>query len=230
MLSNTATSPTLSHQDHHTSLVPPQLQHRIYLPRGRSGTSPGISSRQPLEESVESATAPNAVAPAFPPLPSQISNSMAGPVTKQNTLAGPSLASIVTRAIIPNYSPLLTQSGQQQQQHQPSRQGSGERTVGSTLSPPISRPASYHPEYPDGSAWHNHTSNTLSPATEEFPPLSPVQGNFQGRASPHPKLDTPTSQSSWGRIAGSHAPSRRGSLRGEKDTKESDDHPGRAQD
>lgn len=210
-------SPAMSHQDHHTSLVPPQLQHRIYLPRGRNATSPGIASRLPVDEQGESPTALSAAAPAFPPLPSQNSSGSSSiPANKQSSLAGPSLASIVTRAIIPNYSPLLSQATQQHS----SRQGSGERGVAGLASPPISRPTSWHPENADTQTWNGGGANTLSPATEEFPPLSPVQGSFPGRASPHPRLDTPTSQASWGRVAGSHVPSRRGSLRDNKETKD----------
>ena len=216
-----ATSPTMSHQDHHTSLVPPQLQHRIYLPRGRSGTSPGTASRLPVEDSSDPPTTLSAAAPAFPPLPSQNAVSPGTSAAKQGAQPGPSLASIVTRAIIPNYSPLLSQQ-QQQQQQQPSRQGSGERGPSGMVSPPVSRPTSWLPESAEAQTWSNHNSNTLSPATEEFPPLSPVQGSFAGRASPHPRLDTPTSQNSWGRAAGSHTPSRRGSLRG-RDANESEE-------
>ena len=223
MSANPATSPTMSHQEHHTSLVPPQLQHRIYLPRGRNATSPGIASRLPVDEQGESPTTLSAAAPAFPPLPSQNSSATStNPPSKQNSLAGPSLASIVTRAIIPNYSPLLSQAAQQQ----PSRPGSGDRGAAGLVSPPISRPTSWHPENVDAQTWNAGTTNTLSPATEEFPPLSPVQGSFPGRASPHPRLDTPNSQAGWGRTTGgSHAPSRRGSLRENKDNKETGEEP-----
>lgn len=217
LTANPVISPTMSHQDHHTSLVPPQLQHRIYLPRGRSTTSPGVAARLPVEDQGEPTTSLSAAAPAFPPLPSQNSSaSSTNPPSKQNSLAGPSLASIVTRAIIPNYSPLLSQAAQ----GQPSRPGSGERGAAGLVSPPISRPTSWHPDNPDAQAWNGGNTNTLSPATEEFPPLSPVQGSFPGRASPHPRMDRPDSQASWGRTAGSHAPSRRGSLRENKDTAE----------
>jgi hypothetical protein len=220
-----------TNQDHHTSLVPPQLQHRIYLPRGRSSTSPGIVNRALGEErpAVVPATAIsslNPATPAFPPLPSQNQNSSTSPVLSSKSgnalAAGPSLASIVTRAIIPNHSPLLSQSGSGQ--GTPSRQGSGEKTI--TLALPLrtsspalnSRPGSWQaPFEADPHGWSSHPNpNTLSPATEEFPPLSPVQsgmGGNQGRVSPSMNLRAETGPS-WARPSGSQGPSRRGSLRG----------------
>lgn len=133
--SEMSTSP----HEHLTSLVPPQLQHRIYLPRGRSGTSPNTAPRALVDDHrvglppppSSSPSPPNVIGnkyqgnpPAFPPLPSRdavgrthsptpsaSSSPPASSASLQHTGGGPSLASIVTRAIIPTHSPLLGPTG-----------------------------------------------------------------------------------------------------------------------
>lgn len=209
-------SPTLANTDHHTSLVPPQLQHRIYLPRGRSNVGGG--SQQAGDES----TMP-AGGPAFPPLPSHNATSalLANRQGQTPSVPGPSLASIVTRAIIPGNMGSLAQAHQPHQSHQPSRQGSGESPLPSGIpSPPIQRPLSWQglarTNSSDLSGWPN-TGNTLSPASEEFPPLSPVQLNHPDQSSPGIRQNVSQahlgSQSgSWGRQAQGQGPSRRSSL------------------
>lgn len=106
--------------EHTTALMPPSLQHRIYLPNPRarpfqapSAASPTItpSSAPPTNPSnpavataaaaaSSSSSNSNPSSPAFPPLPTSSSTSnnksTSAPVSQQ----GPSLASIVTRAVL----------------------------------------------------------------------------------------------------------------------------------
>ncbi len=80
-----------------TSLVPPQLQHRIYLPSTRSRLSPTFDHSVAGGQRLPGEEGGGETAPAFPPLPSQGSA-----LNSSKTMpSGPSLASIVNRAIIP---------------------------------------------------------------------------------------------------------------------------------
>lgn len=83
-------APSPTSQEHLTSLVPPQLQHRIYLPGNRGGVT-------------RTHTPPTSDSPAFPPLPT---HGAAPHQQASKSSAGPTLASIVTRAIIPASSAL----------------------------------------------------------------------------------------------------------------------------
>lgn len=95
-----APSPTA--QEHHTSLVPPQLQHRIYLPGNRSNRpSPPSTADSPA---------------AFPPLPNSGSNAAQ---SSGKSSSGPTLASIVTRAIIPPSSALSPQNSNKDESSPP---------------------------------------------------------------------------------------------------------------
>ncbi|WWC59735.1 uncharacterized protein I303_102297 [Kwoniella dejecticola CBS 10117] len=162
-------SPSLEHAHtssatHHTTMMPPQLQHRIYLPNVRprptpnfhpppsvlaeqaqqaqaaksnnssgSGNSPALphtaSGSASASASGEGLRSPNTSPPAFPPLPASHSNSNSIANTGNNTshsnsgkspigssstsgngAPGPSLASIVTRAVLSPTSHLAQQS------------------------------------------------------------------------------------------------------------------------
>lgn len=75
----------------HTTLMPPQLQHRIYPPNVR----PRPNFNPPPSVLAERQSPTMASAPSFPPLPGTSGSSAAG-----QKAAGPSLASIVTRAVL----------------------------------------------------------------------------------------------------------------------------------
>ena len=90
---------------HTTSLMPPQLQHRIFVPAVRPRPQPNF---HPPPSVVEQASAtrssPTMLSPpAFPPLPGQT-----GAQSNSKLPAGPSLASIVTRAVLSPNSVLQT--------------------------------------------------------------------------------------------------------------------------
>jgi len=166
--------------EHTTLLMPPQLQHRIYLPNVRPRPAPNF--HPPPSVLAEQAQATRrASPPAFPPLPGQ-----PGPIQqggKSSVPAGPSLASIVTRAVLSPTSALVTQGVQQV----PS-------TSGTRPSPPLigiksSVPAVPVPISPTLSTSSSNTAAaqasiaalgqrvTFDPPSqgrrEAFPPLSP---------------------------------------------------------
>lgn len=180
-------SPPESHHEHTTSLVPPQLQHRIYLPGNRgnrdmSSVSPNASALSPGMARAEIAPTEgsNLSAPSFPPLPSQTTSQPA--VHGQKAPAGPSLASIVTRAIIPPTSALMHNNQLQTSPATGSDDGSSAlRNAGPTTT---GRPLS----------WMNRSESldrTSSPAPDDFPSLSPAvawaaeQGGLHQAWGPH---------------------------------------------
>ena len=92
--------------EHTTSLMPPHLQHRIYPPAIRPRPTPNF--HPPPSVLAEQALATSRSSPpAFPPLPSQSSLHQGG---KSKTTPGPSLASIITRAVLSPNSALAVQS------------------------------------------------------------------------------------------------------------------------
>ncbi|OWZ34672.1 hypothetical protein C345_05208 [Cryptococcus neoformans A2-102-5] len=123
--------------EHTTALMPPSLQHRIYLPNPRarpfqapSATSSPASipptiapsnapSTNPSNSAVATAAAAatssspsssNPSSPAFPPLPTSSSTSASKSTSPPVPQQGPSLASIVTRAVLAPTSALVQKS------------------------------------------------------------------------------------------------------------------------
>lgn len=222
-------SPPASQHEHTTSLVPPQLQHRIYLPGNRGnralansnttinpqlGTSSSISPAMSRAEVTASETASGLSAPSFPPLPSQANIGSSGPGQKAPSATAPSLATIVTRAIIPSNSTLI--HGNQLQKpssvsHDDNSPALGGRNAVGTTSRPLS--------------WVNRTeqldraiSRTTSPAPDDFPVLSPA-GSWATAAADQPRKAsdtsaTPTFQQPWGPHRTVSNPSRNSSRRG----------------
>ncbi|WVW78163.1 hypothetical protein I302_100114 [Kwoniella bestiolae CBS 10118] len=118
---------------HHTTLMPPQLQHRIYLPNVRPRPTPNfhpppsVLAEQAQAKSRESSgsgnspsndpitgtgvRSPNHSPPNFPPLPvKQNSTASTSTTGGRDGAGGPSLASIVTRAVLSPTSALAQQS------------------------------------------------------------------------------------------------------------------------
>ncbi|KAJ9122366.1 hypothetical protein QFC22_001788 [Naganishia vaughanmartiniae] len=221
-------SPPASQHEHTTSLVPPQLQHRIYLPGNRGnrtlassnntinphvGTSTSISPAIPRAEVTPSETASGLSAPSFPPLPSQANTGLIGPGQKAPPAFSPSLATIVTRAIIPSNSTLM--HGNQLQKspgvgHDDNSSAAGGRNPIGTTSRPLS--------------WMNRAeqldraiSRTTSPAPDDFPVLSPA-GSWATAVDPTRKANdsaaAPTFQQPWGSHRTASNPSRNSSRRG----------------
>ena len=91
--------------EHTTSFMPPQLQHRIYLPNVRPHPTPNF--HPPPSVLAEQAQARRASPPAFPPLPGTSGTPQQG--GKSGVPAGPSLASIVTKAVLSPTSALVIQ-------------------------------------------------------------------------------------------------------------------------
>lgn len=89
-----------------TSLVPPQFQHRIFVQTARQRPQPSFNPPPSVVEQREAArSSPTALgAPAFPPLPG-------GNAAPKNVPSGPSLASIVTRAVLSPTSAALGPQG-----------------------------------------------------------------------------------------------------------------------
>lgn len=82
----------------HTTLMPPQLQHRIYLPNSNSvRPRPQPNFNPPPSVLAERQSPTTLSAPSFPPLPGS-TPTKAGASSSSST--GPSLASIVTRAVL----------------------------------------------------------------------------------------------------------------------------------
>lgn len=78
--------------ENHTTLMPPQLQHRIYLPNVRPRPTPNFNPPPSVLAERQSPTL--LTTPSFPPLPGTSGSSSTG------QKSGPSLASIVTRAVL----------------------------------------------------------------------------------------------------------------------------------
>ncbi|KAJ9092857.1 hypothetical protein QFC19_008581 [Naganishia cerealis] len=223
-------SPPASQHEHTTSLVPPQLQHRIYLPGNRGnrnqssnnstinphlGSSTSISPAASRAEVTSNEIASGFSVPSFPPLPSQASTGQSlGPGQKQPSSSAPSLATIVTRAIIPPNSTLMHGNQLQKSPVVGSEDNSpitgGRSSLGTT-----SRPLSWvsRAEQLDRSS-----SRTTSPAQDDFPALSPSglwaaaavdQGRKMGDSSSAPVFQQP-----WGPHRTTSNPSRNSSRRG----------------
>jgi hypothetical protein len=207
-------SPPLSQHEHTTSLVPPQLQHRIYLPgnRGNRISPSGGTSSAHLPTSISPAV-PRAeiatpdvahlAAPSFPPLPSQAHPGQPANAHGQKAPPGPSLASIVTRAIIPPNSSLM--HGNQLQKSPVA--GSDEN---SSSLPPRNpgRPLS----------WRTDHETSATSGGDDFPSLSPAVSWATAIDQGRQLNDGQTSgfQQPWGThrpgSVSSRNPSRRGSL------------------
>lgn len=78
--------------ENHTTLMPPQLQHRIYLPNVRPRPTPNFNPPPSVLAERQSPTLLST--PSFPPLPGSSG------ATASGQKSGPSLASIVTRAVL----------------------------------------------------------------------------------------------------------------------------------
>jgi hypothetical protein len=121
--------------EHHTTMMPPQLQHRIYLPNVRPRPTPNF--HPPPSVLAERQSSPTTLSPPqFPPLPGTTTGQATAPGAKPG---GPSLASIVTRAVLSPTSTLANQPP-------PAGTGSGggggsgngpSRTNSSSSTPPI---------------------------------------------------------------------------------------------
>ena len=94
----------------HTALMPPQLQHRIYPPGERPKPTPTFTPPPSvLAEQAKTASPTSVSPPSFPPLPRQGSPAP-GELSKVTISPAPSLASIVTRAVLSPTSALANQS------------------------------------------------------------------------------------------------------------------------
>lgn len=148
--------PGMYDPSHHTALMPPSMQHRIYLPNNQHvrprptptfHPPPSVIAEQAAQAHAK-ASPTTASPPAFPPLPGAATG-------KQNVPSGPSLASIVTKAVL-----------------------SPTSTLGGRPSPPIASPTSSSPTPPASSMPPmNHRVSFGPPPNQErpdFPPLSPT--------------------------------------------------------
>ncbi|ODO07755.1 hypothetical protein I350_03333 [Cryptococcus amylolentus CBS 6273] len=181
-----AAAPSPAAQEHTTSLLPPGLQHRIYLPNNpsrpgsvrpfqpsplhaeRPGTPVSATKVPGLPSSPTSADsgAEGESSPAFPPLPGSGSKS-SPPPPAGGSQKGPSLASIVTRAVLSPTSALV-QPGQPSQTP-PQSQGS---------TPQSQVQGQARPSPPSGMlGQHPHPGMIKRQSyTGEFPALSPKWG------------------------------------------------------
>lgn len=175
----------------HTALMPPQLQHRIYLPnsvRPRPTPNfhppPSVLAEQAQQNSSAPPAPPKAAAgsgAAFPPLPTT------APQRPNSAQQGPSLASIVTRAVLAPTSTLAS----------PAQSG----TPGSPTTNPNPSPA-------PGSSGKSSVSPKLShPQFQqqrgEFPPLSPSAPACTSPNAPNGRTSSPprtSPGSGWGAV------------------------------
>lgn len=172
----------------HTAFMPPQLQHRIYLPnsvrprptpnfhpppsvlaeqQAQAASSSGSSSNSSLVSPTggSGSVKPSPLSPAFPPLPTH-SPPTSRASTASNSAGGPSLASIVTRAVLAPTSNALVVGA-----------GPG----------PIGTGGGRSPTSPQNHSQHGHNNG----GGKEFPPLSPTAVPFQSPAHTTPTRVTP---------------------------------------
>ncbi|WVQ98310.1 hypothetical protein IAU59_005433 [Kwoniella sp. CBS 9459] len=244
-------SPYDTSTNHTTSLMPPQMQHRIYLPNVRprptpnfhpppsvlaeqakastasssgSGNSPapGTHGAHPFGQGQANERSPHSSPPAFPPLPAVTGKGGSTP----NVHSGPSLASIVTRAVLSPTSALAQQTQAANQgsvastylKHPISTTGPTNPSMAPVLGDPTppGRSASPTPPLPSGNQSHPQPQHRLSlPPTSgssggasgvrgetgEFPPLSPTWPAGVHSQSPGPGMrreSTPPIGAIWG--------------------------------
>jgi hypothetical protein len=121
-----------NYNEHHTTMMPPQLQHRIYLPNVRPRPTPNF--HPPPSVLAERQSSPTTLSPPqFPPLPGTTMAPGQGPTVPGAKPGGPSLASIVTRAVLSPTSTLANQP-----QVPPQTQSGPSRTNSSSSTPPVS--------------------------------------------------------------------------------------------
>lgn len=170
----------------HTALMPPQLQHRIYLPnsvRPRPTPNfhppPSVLAEQAQQNNINSTSVNKAAGSgaAFPPL------STAAPQRPTSAQQGPSLASIVTRAVLAPTSTLASPGGGATPSS-PTDSSPAPATVKSSASPQPS-----HPQF------GQHRG--------EFPPLSPSAPTFTSPNAPNGRTSSPPRTSpgpGWGAV------------------------------
>ena len=128
----------LNHNEHHTTMMPPQLQHRIYLPNVRPRPTPNF--HPPPSVLAERQSSPTTLSPPqFPPLPGTTTAPGQGPTVPGAKPGGPSLASIVTRAVL---SPTSTLANQPTISQSTAVSGGPSRTNSSSSTPPVSATSS----------------------------------------------------------------------------------------
>ena len=166
--------------EHTTSLMPPHLQHRIYPPAIRPRPTPNF--HPPPSVLAEQALATRRSSPpAFPPLPNQSSVPQQG--GKTNAPPGPSLASIITRAVLSPNSALAAQ-------------GLGPTASGTRPSPPsggMRSPVSISP----ATATSSTSSSSLNVSSTHVPSTASGQrASFgaapQTRGDEYPLMSPPT--------------------------------------
>lgn len=185
---------------HTTSLVPPQLQHRIYLPSVRPPRPtptfqppPGVASQLASNASSPGGGA-DSPPTAFPPLPSQPAAPAAtvSPIAKSASPAAPSLASIVTRAVLSPYSGVLNQT---QHPSQPSSASSSSNGL-------ASRRASYQrPSPPPSASGSSGPPSRQASVPTPLPvqsPLTPTFATSPGTVNQTPKGNPAVPSRIWG--------------------------------
>ncbi|RSH92422.1 hypothetical protein EHS25_008837 [Saitozyma podzolica] len=185
---------------HTTSLMPPSLQHRIYLPNVRPRPAPTFHPPPSVLEQREAAAAATAKstsspttlsAPSFPPLPGQ----QTGNSKNVSVPAGPSLASIVTRAVLSPTSAALATQGI-------TAGGGGGPT---RMSPPPGAGLTQSPTYPAQSPvsptapTHSHSHG--STPTPPLPTASAASGASGGAGATRVSFAPPPSNSSSGEFS-----------------------------
>lgn len=185
---------------HTTSLMPPSLQHRIYLPNVRPRPAPTFHPPPSVLEQREAAAAATAKstsspttlsAPSFPPLPGQ----QTGSSKNVSVPAGPSLASIVTRAVLSPTSAALATQGI-------TAGGGGGPT---RLSPPpgagLPRSPTYPAQSPVSPTAPTHSHSHGSTPTPPLPAASAASGASGGAGATRVSFAPPPSNSSSGEFS-----------------------------
>ena len=201
-----ASANTAAADNHHTTLMPPQLQHRIYLPNANNAHSsvrprPQPNFNPPPSVLAERQSPTSLSTPSFPPLPGTAPGG-----TPSKAAAGPSLASIVTRAVL-SPTGLASQAAQAAGTKSPvvasaspgpggSGSGSGSRGSASTPTPPIPGRVTFGPP-PERSGSDGFSVSTTGPwsglgaigaagvvRTSTPPTMGPGAVGNRGRESP----------------------------------------------
>nr|XP_031860785.1 uncharacterized protein CI109_003829 [Kwoniella shandongensis]KAA5527857.1 hypothetical protein CI109_003829 [Kwoniella shandongensis] len=226
---SSATSSGYDPSGHHTTaLMPPQLQHRIYLPNVRPRPTPNFHPPPSVmaEQQAKSAAAhpssstgsgsggnssPTPNEPAFPPLGGKVTGG--SNQSSVNVPSGPSLASIVTRAVLSPTSALAQQSVSTPSSSTGTGIGVGKQGQGTitgspiTVSPPRSSASPTPPlpnEYSHFPRGKRSSFQSGSGNGDSFPPLSPTWGPLSPPGSGSAGVGlrregTPPISSSWGK-------------------------------
>lgn len=197
--------PSQTFTEHHTTMMPPQLQHRIYLPNVRPRPTPNF--HPPPSVMAERQASPTSLsAPQFPPLPSTSTSpgpgasaaagggAGAGAGSSSSTsksaaggAGGPSLASIVTRAVLSPTSTLAKTTNPSPPASASASASSSQQRI--SFAPPPDKEHGNQPQPRGASPWSalpssNNSGTGGGMVRTQTPPVMAIGEERWGRSSP----------------------------------------------